>query len=793
MRAQWLLALGVAVVACGGERPPSASPAAAPSPPSWSEVERLQKKRHFDAARAQVDALLTAARASGDDAAAGRALLRGAQLRAIAGYPEALRFLRSETWPTDPLARATLHLYAARTKVIAYRGGGDDVPTPAPDTSLTVHLQDTHGEVVQTAAVTTNAWGTASGRFDVPAGRVAGQWIVRAPDHPTIGGAVRVEVHDRPRIEVRFVDADPPVRLGQPVTLTAEVRDERGRPVTTGVATWRVTREPIDGPARRPAPRGKRFVRYGQRPLDAAGRFDVTFTPEADAEDAAFAFPVLVDVASPRGAARNVEARVLAGALTRVKATIEPTARFFDAGERGAVKVRRAHLDGSPAPGQGRWRLVRLTAPADAPADPESRPADLATVLRDWTDGPTVAQGTAAHGPDGIANLTLPAASAGAYRLRYATADATGAAFEAEHDLLITAPTMALDLPTVFEVKHATVPAGGFVEVFLHTAPPGQHLILERWRGAERVEGVTWIAGQDPTRLRFPVTDADRGGLTFDLLRVRDQRWLSARRVVEVPWTSKRLSVAIEAQPPTPGADESTTWRVRVTGPDGAGVAAEVVASVDDARIERRAPHRVQTLEGVYPRQRRTPNLSATVPEVRVARPASKPGPRWLGWKRPQAPTLPVFARYPFQPPDTPPAVVDHAFERTWGFTLGVPPPTGAGARWSSGPLRAPGDHGGSFGFGLDLRLPPDVGETPLWLPHLTTGADGTATFTGPPPDAGRAWTVWAHALGPGWAGGTARTTTAPFAPPAGGAEPEGTLHRPAPHGDAAAATFRSR
>ena len=36
-----------------------------------------------------------------------------------------------------------------------------------------------------------------------------------------------------------------------------------------------------------------------------------------------------------------------------------------------------------------------------------------------------------------------------------------------------------------------------------------------------------------------------------------------------------------------------------MTGPEGAGVAAEVVASMDDARIERRAPHRVQTLEGL--------------------------------------------------------------------------------------------------------------------------------------------------------------------------------------------------
>ncbi len=81
---------------------------------SWDEVRRLVSEQKMLAAAEVVAALRLRARSAGDAEQWTRALVEEARLRvALHGYASAVRFLRTEPWPDDPVSRAVLDLYTA--------------------------------------------------------------------------------------------------------------------------------------------------------------------------------------------------------------------------------------------------------------------------------------------------------------------------------------------------------------------------------------------------------------------------------------------------------------------------------------------------------------------------------------------------------------------------------------------------------------------------------------------------------------------------------------------------------
>ena len=112
----------------------------------------------------------------------------------------------------------------------------------AAGSPLTVSLLDGNAQVVESKTSSTNSFGTASGEFRIPAGRVLGEWRISTSAEGS--ATVRVEEYKRPTFEVAWKDIEGTARLNRPVTLNGSARYYFGLPVTRGTAIWRVTREP---------------------------------------------------------------------------------------------------------------------------------------------------------------------------------------------------------------------------------------------------------------------------------------------------------------------------------------------------------------------------------------------------------------------------------------------------------------------------------------------------------------------------------------------------------------------
>ncbi|HEV7518122.1 MAG TPA: MG2 domain-containing protein, partial [Thermoanaerobaculia bacterium] len=200
--------------------------------------------------------------------------------------------------PDEPDAVSTL-LYTDRAiyrplqtifwKVLAYQGSSHEGRFGVlTGQKVKVTLFDFNSQEVASRIVTTNGFGTASGEFQIPAGRLLGSWSLRTSmesqsAESTMGSAwFQVEEYKRPTFEVVLDAPAQPLRLGAPAKLTGRAVYYFGLPVTHGQVRWSVTRTPVYPRWYWDARNGSRTVAVGTSAPGADGRFEVAFTPQPE-------------------------------------------------------------------------------------------------------------------------------------------------------------------------------------------------------------------------------------------------------------------------------------------------------------------------------------------------------------------------------------------------------------------------------------------------------------------------------------------------------------------------------
>jgi len=680
-------------------------------------------------------------------------------------------------------------------KAVAYRGGGDKVEyRTLPDTALQVSLIDANGEEVASADETTNSFGSASGSFEIPVGRLLGQWSLRT----SIGGQtwLRVEEYKRPTFEVTVADPGAPLRLNREAELSGDVKYYFGLPVVTGEVDWRVTREPVYPRWWSwwyPAPSAQsQVVAAGETSLDDEGRFSLRFVPEADEREAergvTYRYRLGVDVTDEGGETRSAE-RIFRLGFVAVEARIIDDQGFHTAGEASALRVVRTNLDGTPRAGKGSWRLVRLEQPDEilmpadqplprAPGDrgayetpgdrlrPRWDPAyDPNVVLGRWAKGEELEAGELAHGDDGEAELTLPGLDPGAYRVLYTTRDQFGAEFTTGEQVVVAgARRTPLELPALLRFDRSSVAVGETARLFVFTGLKAQEMELEVYRDGRRVERREIGAGRSGV-VEFPITTDDRGGFGVALTLVRDHQVVRQTAQVFVPWDDRRLDIdfATFRDRMRPGTSE--TFSVTVRNSDGSAVdaaTAELLAYMYDRSLDIFVPHTPPSVASLYPDR------------TALGRMWTNLGLAQQAWGRSSGLGLPG---YPHLRGDTLVALD--------GYGIGGPGRRGryrmmkAGAVSEGMELRMMADAAPSAAVEMDaseepkaeaeagqslqrvdrnaaaeggasepsVELRSDFSETAFWEPHVTLAADGSATVEFEVPDSVTDWNLWVHAV----------------------------------------------
>ncbi len=675
-------------------------------------------------------------------------------------------------------------------KVVAYEGGGEKAQyRTSPRTQLNVDLVDANNETVASETVTTNAFGSASGEFAIPPGRLLGLWRLRA----SVGGQsqVRVEEYKRPTFEVTIKEPVEPLRLNRPAALTGSANYYFGLPVATGEVAWRVTREP-----RYPrwwywwgTPPGSEtvVVASGSTGLDADGGFEIEFTPSADEREAetegmSYLYRLSAEITDEGGETRSAK-RLFRLGFVAVEARIDAAVGFFSADQPVELSVLRTDLDGTPVAGTGAWRLVRLIQPkrtllpADQPLPvPPGRTDFVRTdgdgmrprwstdftpeaVMASWPEDRKVGDGTLSHGDDGSASVTVGRLKSGVYRLHYETVDAFGAAFHTSRDLVVADRRQYdLALPANLMFERSSVPVGETARLLVGSGLKDQEMVLEIFRDGRRTSREILHAGHNDGIIEIPVTEADRGGFGVALTVLRDHQLVRRTTSVFVPWDDRRLTLEFASFRDTlrPGARE--TFRVTVRGNDQAEVnagTAELLAYMYDRSLDIFAPHAPPDPLSLYPNRTAVGQLQVTL----------GPAPHAWHWSRSFG-TLPGY-----------PHLTDDRLKVLDGYGIGGMGRRGFGyaksgrlemrsapASVAMADAAAPREEGERDEVlsleekttanvaeeppadeGVELRE--NFSETAFFEPHLLLDADGTATVEFEVPDSVTEWNVWVHAV----------------------------------------------
>jgi len=491
--------------------------------------------------------------------------------------------------------------------------------------TLKVVFQDVNGQEIERQSHKSNAYGSFAGSFTAPRDRLAGRMTIRVEAGPGGAASVSVEEYKRPKFQVALDAPGEAAKLGAKVELKGKATAYTGAAIGGAKVRWRVTRG-VEYPVWWHwfcwwgAPSGEtQEIARGTAVTEADGRFAVAFFAKpdlsvAESDEPTFAFTVHADVTDTTGETRSSE-RALRAGYTALQAALSAN-DWQAAGQAVEIGVRTTTLDGGGQAAKGVVRICALKQPAKASrpsllerepqpflrnrrggsaaggAKTEPPPADPANP-NSWALGDVVAEKPFATDASGSQTLSFDL-KAGLYRAVLETRDRFGKAVTAR------LPVQVVDVKSGrFAVKIAhhlaspawsVEPGGTFLALWGTGYDAGRAYVEVEHRG--RILKAFWTeAGKTQEVYEQAVGEEFRGGFTFRVTYVRENRAYCESRRVDVPWSNKRLDVKWErfVSKLEPGKKE--TWTAVVSGPDAKRAVAEVVAGLYDASLDAYLPH----------------------------------------------------------------------------------------------------------------------------------------------------------------------------------------------------------
>jgi uncharacterized protein YfaS (alpha-2-macroglobulin family) len=497
-----------------------------------------------------------------------------------------------------------------------------EIPRVLSNKKVNITLQDVNWQEVEKLELTTNEYGTIHGSFVAPQFGLRGNMGILSD----VGGnrhSFRVEEYKRPKFEVEMKASEESVNLGDKVVAKGEAIAYAGNAIDGATVKYRVVRQ-ARFPwwpwwYRRPMPStGQMEIANGTVKTAADGSFEIEFEALADLSIAkdqkpSFKFTVYADVVDITGETHSAQ-RSYNLAYLSLQASIN-VPKNVQREKEISFGISTTNLDGNFIPARGKIEIYRLEEPGkafvsrywDKPDKPLLNIHKFKRLFPNFAYGnedemqqwpQTEKKFVASFNTENSKALQVDmnAWETGSYVVVLQTKDdKSGELVEDKRFFslydLNTNVVPSTDIFWVAPSKEKFSPDEN-AELNIGTGFGPVHYLMDVEHRIQKGSDVRWGKTDNLSNQKIKLSADDKGGLICHLAYMKYNRAYSKQQLISVPWDDKELKItyATFRDKLKPGQEEE--WQIKISGPEGDRVAAEVLAGMYDASLDAFAVNR---------------------------------------------------------------------------------------------------------------------------------------------------------------------------------------------------------
>ncbi|NWG29320.1 MAG: hypothetical protein HXY48_12400, partial [Ignavibacteriaceae bacterium] len=495
--------------------------------------------------------------------------------------------------------------------------------------TTTVTFYDANYQKITEATFTTNEYGTFNGKFTIPFGKIGGQYMISNENGSQY---FRVEEYKRPKFEVKFEPVKGSYSLNDKVTVEGFAKTYSGANLNDVDVKYRVVRT-VYFPYYDYRWRwyynwfwgryNEMEITNGVTTTDKEGKFKVDFDLVPDLSmpketKPVFNYTVYADVIDVTGETHSAQTYVSAGYVALVANINIP--EIINSYKIDRYQVSTTNLNGQFEPAPISIEVYRLKNPDrifrnrlwSKPDkflmtkeefyktyqhdiyDEENEYFNWEKERKEFTTSFITVDSSF------ISFKNLPEWQPGKYVLILKTKDKNGTPVELEKYFTLFDPE-SYKTPlneAVWVYLSKVSPLGGDLEG-ADSYEPGETAILYIGSAEKNVKLLfeleydgkiirkEWISlDNEQKKIEIPVKEEYRGNLVAHISFIVNNEPYIISKVISVSWTNKQLKITFETfrNKLLPGSNEE--WKLKISGPDGDAVAAELLASMYDASLD---------------------------------------------------------------------------------------------------------------------------------------------------------------------------------------------------------------
>ena len=482
-----------------------------------------------------------------------------------------------------------------------------------------IDLTDINGQKVSTLSLTSNEYGTFNGTFVLPTTGLTGNMSISSEQAAEYSATYfKVEEYKRPHFEVKFEPIKGSFKLGEKVSVKGKAMNYSGTPVDGATVSYNINREtffPFWGWLcwwkRQPSVPAMHIANNTVK-TSTDGSFTIEFTAVADTKVdekdlPEYSYNITADVTDQGGETQSTNTNVKVGAIAlHADMTLQDSYLTSDTGK---VNISTENLNGEFEPAQGTIQIHRLVDPGlmlrerkwDEPdqytmTESEFRknfPNDIYKKedhYQSWTKGNKVLDitfNTEKEKTFILANLRNW--KQGKYIAEMLTHDHFGKEVKVVKYFTVMdmgkkeLPVVAISL---FEAIKTKADVGEKASIMIGTSAKDVRVLYEVVLKNEVIHR-EWIKLSNEKKvIELPIEERFRGDVLMRFMYTTHARNFNLTQIINVPFSNKDLTLkfATFRDKLSPGSEEE--WKVKITGPKGEKLAAEMLASMYDASLD---------------------------------------------------------------------------------------------------------------------------------------------------------------------------------------------------------------